>query len=111
LVAELLELVDESAGLFRGVDSVPEVVRAEVLVVDVGAEQVPDGDEKAVSDRDQRAFLAEAGGQAPIAGLQVGVLGAGGRSSRLAESPKVKSAPSDKFNKADSSVMTTLTFH
>jgi hypothetical protein len=47
---------------------------------------VPDGDEDAVPDSDQRAFLAAAGGQAAIAGLQVGVLGAGGRSRRFAES-------------------------
>jgi hypothetical protein len=35
LVAELLELVDEAAGLFGGVDAVAEVVGAEVLVVGV----------------------------------------------------------------------------
>jgi hypothetical protein len=34
--------MDESAGLFRGVDSVPEVIGAEVLVVDVVAEHVTD---------------------------------------------------------------------
>jgi hypothetical protein len=33
-----LELVDEAAGLFRGVDAVAEVVGAEVVMVDVVAE-------------------------------------------------------------------------
>jgi hypothetical protein len=54
----IAELVDEAAGSFRGVDTIADVVGAEVLAVDVVAEHVPDGDEDAEPDGDQRALLA-----------------------------------------------------
>jgi len=46
---------------------------------------VPDGDQEAVSDGDQRAFLAAACGQTTISGLQVRVLGASCRGCRFTE--------------------------
>ena len=61
LVAELVELVEEAAGLScpaLGVEAFGVVVAAEVVVGDVAAEHGPDGDQDGVADRDEGAFLA-----------------------------------------------------
>jgi hypothetical protein len=73
----LAKLVEKASGRAGGVQAGEEVVGAEVAVVDVVAEDVPDGDEDAVSYRYQRTFAASAGGQAPVSGDEVVVLGAG----------------------------------
>ncbi len=71
MVAELAELVDESAGgagFAPVVEAVDEVAGAEVLLEQVGGEHVPDGGENGVADSDQCPFLAAAGGDPPVTG-------------------------------------------
>jgi hypothetical protein len=58
LVAELVELSDEAAGSSGLVEASDRVVAAEVVVGGVAAEHVPAGDEDAVGNRDQGAFVA-----------------------------------------------------
>ncbi len=68
-VSELIELVDQSAGLSGGVEAVQVVVVAEVSVVAAVGEHVPDCGQDAVPDGDQRAFLAASGDESAVAGL------------------------------------------
>jgi hypothetical protein len=76
-VAEGLELGDGSLTLAIGV-APGEVVATQVLVVAVVGEQVPGNDQDRVPDRDGRLLLADASGQPPVLGRQVGVAAAGG---------------------------------
>jgi putative transposase len=85
LVAQVLELADQAASLPVAVEAGGEVVGAQVGVVDVVGQHVPDGGEDRVGEGDQRAFGAAAAGQPPEPGAQVGVGGVGGGVGRLSE--------------------------
>ena len=58
LVAEVLELSDEPAGVSFGVGSAFEPVGAELLVVDLVVQDVPDDHDQGVGDREDRLRLA-----------------------------------------------------
>lgn len=55
------------------------------MVADFVGDHVPGSGEDAVVDGDEGSFLAVAVGQLPVAGVQVGVVGAGGRGGGFAE--------------------------
>src|SRR3954453_11109054 len=84
VVAQALELGDEPVALAVGVAS-GEVVPAEVVVVGVVDQQVPADDQDGVADGDGSLLLADAPGQAPELGGQVGVPGAGSGPGALGE--------------------------
>jgi hypothetical protein len=74
LAGEVLELADEVRLAALGVDPGGVAVGAEVVVVGLRVgEQVPDDGEDRVAHRDDRAFLAAASGQAPVALAEEGV--------------------------------------
>ena len=76
--AQGVGLADDAAHRVFGV-AAGEVVPAEVVVVDVVGEHVPDGGQDGVFQGDDRFLLPESWDEAVVAGAEVGlVLGAGG---------------------------------
>ena len=77
-MAQALEAADEPP-LDRPAVPLIQVVRAEVVGDGGGVvQEVPDGDQDAVSDGDRRPLLAAPGDEAVVARGQGGVLGAAG---------------------------------
>ena len=84
MVAEGLELSDGPLLLAIGVAS-DKVVATKVGVVAVAGEQVPGNHQDRVAHRDRRLLLADAAGQPPVLGGQVGVAAAGGGPGALGQ--------------------------
>jgi len=84
-VAEGVESLDVVVAAAVGVVSAGEVVAAEVVVVDAFGEQVPADHEDRVADRDGGFLLADAAGEPPELGGQVGVAAGGGGPGALVE--------------------------
>lgn len=85
MVAEVVELADESAGGAGLAGAFEEVVAAEVGVLGVVGEHVPDRDQERVLQGDQGAFASAAADEPAVAGGKVGVLGAAGGKGGLAQ--------------------------
>ncbi len=77
-VAEVLEFVDEVVAAFVVVGSAGEPVGSEVLVVVFVGEDVPADDEDGVADCDGGFLFADASGEPPELGWEVGVSAFGG---------------------------------
>jgi hypothetical protein len=73
-----VESFDEVVAVPVGVGAACEVVAAKVVVVAVVGEQVPADDQDRVADGDRSLLLADAAGEPPELGRQVGVAAAGG---------------------------------
>src|SRR6266487_91078 len=82
--AKRLELADEALALAVAI-ALGEVVAAQILVVALVGEQMPGDDQDRVADRDRGALFAEAAGQPPELGRQVGVAGVAGGPGALDE--------------------------
>jgi hypothetical protein len=74
LIAELLQLSDQATRLSSGVKWGQEVMCTEISVLDSVVDHVPGRDEQAVTDGDQRTFLAAPSGEPVVLGLAVAVL-------------------------------------
>lgn len=81
-----MQLGEELAGASGGVtDSARVMVGAEVVVVAGCGEHLPGGGEDGMADGDERAFLAAAGGEAPVSITEVAGLAAACGGGYLAE--------------------------